>query len=588
MNITAGPIDLTVTYLSPIEPSDPVMQSLPFAYFYVTAVSNDGQSHDVQIYSDISAEWLSGDRGLSGNWVTEPTDTILYHKQFLVTPQAFTEMGNQAQDATVYLAALLDTKLTYQTDTDAHCRGNFSINGVLPNSVARGPLPINNPFTVFAISKDLGTVADTPTNPAVWAIGMLRDPVVQFSTSSGAIEQRNAYWRTEFPTDVDIVTTFLQDYPNAVQRAETLDAALERNASTVSSHYADLVALTARQTMGTTELTVGVASDGSFNLSDVKMFMKDLGGPGPTGQRVNPVEVMYSSFPFFLSLNASYGGWLLSPVLEFASSNAWGNPYAPRDIGIAYPNATGNSASHSQGVEQSGNMLIMALAYARASGDGQLLNQHYPLLKRWADYLVNNTSPVPSGQTSADGDSTVNSTNLAIKGIIAINAMAQISAALHQNSDADHYSNLATAYANTWKSLALPSGAQQILSSYGALESTFALPYNLFADKWLGTGLIDDATYNAETSGLQSLLNLNPNGLPIASDPSSDGNTAWTLFTAMIVTDSNVRNSMIDQVWNFASKNNSQTIFPTSFTLDGKGSAVNNLASAGVGGVYAP
>ena len=42
---------------------------------------------------------------------------------------------------------------------------------------------------------------------------------------------------------------------------------------------------------------------------------------------------MYSSFPFFLSLNSSYGGWLLSPVLEFASSNAWGNPYAPRDIG---------------------------------------------------------------------------------------------------------------------------------------------------------------------------------------------------------------------------------------------------------------
>ena len=103
----------------------------------------------------------------------------------------------------------------------------------------------------------------------------------------------------------------------------------------------------------------------------------------------------------------------------------------------------------------------------------------------------------------------MNSTNLAIKGVIAIKAMAQISAALHQDSDADHYSvsaqafrapsnlttaqNLATAYANTWKSLALPSGAQQILSSYGALDSTFALPYNLFADKWLGTGLIDDA-----------------------------------------------------------------------------------------------
>lgn len=89
--------------------------------------------------------------------------------------------------------------------------------------------------------------------------------------------------------------------------------------------------------------------------------------------RVNAVEVLYQSFPFFLSLNASYGSWLLSPVLEFASSSAWSSnhQFAPRDIGqcsyppitlleiltdkfagTAYPNATGNAASHSQGVER--------------------------------------------------------------------------------------------------------------------------------------------------------------------------------------------------------------------------------------------
>ena len=88
-------------------------------------------------------------------------------------------------------------------------------------------------------------------------------------------------------------------------------------------------------------------------------------------RRVNAVEVLYQSFPFFLSLNASYGGWLLSPVLDFASSNAWSHPYAPRDIGdlslilivlpcvlpvkptgTSYPNATGNAAAHNQGVER--------------------------------------------------------------------------------------------------------------------------------------------------------------------------------------------------------------------------------------------
>ena len=117
-----------------------------------------------------------------------------------------------------------------------------------------------------------------------------------------------------------------------------------------------------------------------------------------------------------------------------------------------------------------------------------------------------------SDRMTADGDSTVNSTNLAIKGIIAIKAMAQISTLLEQMEDADEYTvsginelstalylirttleTTATNYAKTWKSLALPSNAQQILSSYGAPTDSYALPYNLFADKWLGTEIIDSA-----------------------------------------------------------------------------------------------
>jgi hypothetical protein len=57
---------------------------------------------------------------------------------------------------------------------------------------------------------------------------------------------------------------------------------------------------------------------------------------------------------------------------------------------------------------ESGNMLIMTYAHARASGDGSLISRYvrqgsnfcptepdglgqYPLLTRWADYLINST-----------------------------------------------------------------------------------------------------------------------------------------------------------------------------------------------------
>ena len=70
---------------------------------------------------------------------------------------------------------------------------------------------------------------------------------------------------------------FLQDYLAALQRALALDAQIIGNATSLSPHYGDLVSLAARQAMAGVEVTIGRDSDsGSFNFSDVKMFMKDF------------------------------------------------------------------------------------------------------------------------------------------------------------------------------------------------------------------------------------------------------------------------------------------------------------------------
>lgn len=50
-----GAVQLTITFLSPITPHDFKRQSLVFSYMYVEVVSVDGDSHDVQLYSDTSA-----------------------------------------------------------------------------------------------------------------------------------------------------------------------------------------------------------------------------------------------------------------------------------------------------------------------------------------------------------------------------------------------------------------------------------------------------------------------------------------------------------------------------------------------------
>lgn len=50
-----GKVELTVTFLSPLTPTDQKRQSLVFSYLDVGVESLDGKAHDVQIYTDISA-----------------------------------------------------------------------------------------------------------------------------------------------------------------------------------------------------------------------------------------------------------------------------------------------------------------------------------------------------------------------------------------------------------------------------------------------------------------------------------------------------------------------------------------------------
>ena len=69
------------------------------------------------------------------------------------------------------------------------------------------------------------------------------------------------------------IDAFLEDFDQARERAVALDEKIMSAAAQISPHYVDLVSLAARQTLASLDVTVG--SD--LKLSDVKIFMKDLG-----------------------------------------------------------------------------------------------------------------------------------------------------------------------------------------------------------------------------------------------------------------------------------------------------------------------
>ena len=50
-----GLLSLEVLFLSPISPNDLSRQSAPVSYLSVSVSSKDGEEHDVQVYTDVSA-----------------------------------------------------------------------------------------------------------------------------------------------------------------------------------------------------------------------------------------------------------------------------------------------------------------------------------------------------------------------------------------------------------------------------------------------------------------------------------------------------------------------------------------------------
>ncbi|KAJ7171492.1 hypothetical protein C8R46DRAFT_1263050 [Mycena filopes] len=341
-------------------------------YVYLDGKSTDNKTHSIQLYSDITAEW-SGPTTTAIQWNSSQTGNARYHQVSSRNPApAF--VGDVAEDVNPTPTSVISTDA--QALRSQFAAKTESVYFPPDMDTPVGSVQASGKFPVFAHALDLGST-DTITSIA-WAVGGVKDPVISFMNSP-----RRPYYRSQYPDVGTAVAMRLQTRSRAI----ALDQQITQAASAISPDYVDLVSLATRQTMASLEITLPTPADGSWDMSDVKAFMKDMGNT----QRVNPTETIYAAMPALMYLNSSLIGALLEPLLEYQSSSKYKNGFAASDLGQPYPAAPGNpSTIATYGVEDSGNMLILVLAHARSSGDGSLIAKYYRLLKGWADYLSTN------------------------------------------------------------------------------------------------------------------------------------------------------------------------------------------------------
>ncbi|KAG8690325.1 hypothetical protein FRC11_012402, partial [Ceratobasidium sp. 423] len=583
----AGPINLVVTVLSALDTDDLVRLSLPFSYFSVSAVSNDGASHAVSVYTDISGEWITGDNAQSAQWSTTTDNNIVVHKMFLQNALTYGETRQRAQWGTGYLAANRTDGTTWQTGQDTVLRALFLGSGALANSPDTNFRGVSNNWPIMAVAQNLGTVA-AQAQLATFVIGHSRNPAIEYYGANGK-EDRSLYFLSKFNSEDDAVRYAVTDYNNALAASIEFDTKVQTDAAKYPADYAAVVAFSTRQAFASAEITLG-GTGSSANLQDIKVFTKDAAVDDQGSSRegvMSSVDSLYSIMPMLIYTNPNLGNYGLVSLLEYAPVSGVQSS-AVHDLGLRYPRVASHGQQSRNPLDATANMIIMTHAFMRYTGDARLAAKHYYTLKRWADYLVGNAI---FHQEQLTGDWFVtapaaNQTNLALKGLIALKSMVEIQKAVGMTNESSAYENAANSGLERWIQLS-NSGTKY---TYQSTSQQPQLLHGLYADKILGLNFVPESVYAQQrtqwTAGMKTF------GVPLNGEGTTTS-TAWQYFTLAALTANDtslLSNSSFTPIKNFVMKSQAETkvIAPADVYDATTGNAVQGYGLRGnVGGSYA-
>lgn len=113
------------------------------------------------------------------------------------------------------------------------------------------------------------------------------------------------------------------------------------------------------------------------------------------------------------------------------------------------------------------------------------LKRSYPLWKKWTGFLIRE-SLIPSNQLCTDDFAgwLANQTNLALKGIVGIRAMSEISSLVGDDKEAKEYRRVAEDYIDQWQGFGISKDFTHAKLSY-TWQGSWTTLYNLYADALL-------------------------------------------------------------------------------------------------------
>ena len=539
-------INVVLTFTTPRLPSNLQAMTLPVTYISWTVQSVDGKSHHVQLYYSTSAAVAVNTTDQQVQWSRQAFGSLTALQCGTPAQNYFDVSGDPVGIDWGYIYTAAPATLSTATvDSDSNCINSFMSSGSVSSTVSSAmPAAVNVGNPVEAVSFNLGAVGQATVSRHVLVAYDEVYAINYFNVNEPP------YWRQEFTDASSMLQWADANYASLVAQCQTFDSAVLADANKIGGYqYATLVSLAYRQSLA----AMGIAADRN---GLPMVYTKEETSNGD----IATVDVIAPASPLLLTFCPQLEAASLVPVLNSANTPLWTFPWAPHDLGT-YPICVGhyNTGGENMPIEESGNMIIMAAAIAKAEGNADFAAKYWNLFSSWALYLKQSGYD-PGLQLSTNDflGFMAHNANLSVKAIVAMGAYAMLCRMRSQEEQAG--GNQAAATALLTEANEYQATAKEWVKSWMAVDNdgthyrmafdqpgTWSMLYNLQWDQALGLGLFPISVRKEESAFYATQLN--QWGLPDRSTVTQT-KTDFEIWTATMCS-TPVFNAIIDDIYNF-------------------------------------
>lgn len=559
-DFNCGPVDAKLTFTSPLLLTDLNLLSRPVSYITYSVKSNDGKSHDVQLYFGASTNIATNTPGQEVVTQKYSTPQLSILKAGTKEQAILEKKGDDLRIdwGYMYMAAPASAKAKQYISPMKQAVELFASKNTAVTPVTSGKNLVLN--TVI----NLGNVSSIPKEQYVM-LGYDDIYSIQYFK-----QNLKPWWKNDSTQTIEKqLTQASVNYEDVISKCQAFNSTLYNNAQNAGGKkYADLCVLAYRQSIAAHKLVKSPQDEILF-----------LSKENYSGGFINTVDVTYPSAPLYLAYNPDLMKGMLNGIFYFSESGKWNKPFAAHDLGT-YPQANGQTYGEGMPVEESGNMTILTAAIAKAEGNADYAKKHWKTLTTWTDYLVKEGFD-PANQLCTDdfAGHLARNANLSVKAIVGIGCYAMLADMLGEKTTASKYRAIAKDMATRW-------GAMCDEGDHYALtfdkNGTWSQKYNMVWDKVLNLDLFPKEIYQKEVA--YYLTKQNEFGLPLDSRKTYTKND-WIMWTATIADNQQQFEAFIDPIYKFATETPSRVpLSDWHETTDGK--QVGFQARSVVGGYF--